>query len=389
MAPFFPTAECARVDNDLGPSMDEYWPCCWEHQPDFFATVWITAPALGAIATFISLRQYASLRAAPVTGFRQIYLRCSLLPITTALGNLIIVMTSPRSVALGDVIKAQYEGFVLFGFANLIFQMLTLEVAAARENDGDDDEPEVGERIVKAIGVQGARKYFAVAPLCCCFGCLMRKHHLSGRQLLLCLFFLQQYILVIPGTSLISLWAALVAPEQFVKTNHWCNIFKKISELCALWGLFVLYVATKKMLTKWRTTQKFVSLKVIVLIQVLQRPIVALVLRHVVPLFLPDKGFCLPIESLINVTSSWLLMGWCVVLAVLISRAFTAKEIMSETGTYIPGNFELDLKRHVQSKQRTRSTIFSVLQSERTESSLLATLPDGGSEFDSNAPHLE
>lgn len=339
---------CAvTVRDPLGPGMNEYWSCCWERQQLFYGTVWITSPLLCLVAVFISVRLHISLRAAPVTAFRQSYLHCSLLPLVTALGNLVVVMTSPRSEALADVLKSQYEGFVLFSFGGLLFQMLTLE-SSSREDDGNEDDSDVGERIVNAIGLQGPQKHFATAPLCCCLGRCMREHHLSGKQLLLCIFMLQQYMFVIPGSSVVSLWCALVIPQDY----HWwhvrCIYFKKFSQLTALWGLFVLYRATKKMLKRWGTGQKFLALKIMVIIQILQRPIIGLIVNKALAHSLDDD--CLGPDFMIDVTNCWLLLGWTVVNAVLIMRAFPAKEVMNEDDSlYMPGNFNIDLKRHVQS----------------------------------------
>lgn len=363
----------------MGPPMDEYWNCCWERQREWFTVVWITSPLLGAIALFISIRQLVSLGAAPITCFRQTYIHCAAFPIVMTFCTLLVVMTSPRSEPVSELLKSLYEGFVLFGFGSLLFQMLALESAGSRtvnttldrEEDDESAEQEVGDRIVKAIKEQGTRKHFATFPLCCCLGCFMREHYLSGVQLLVCIFMLQQYMLIVPGTSIFLLWTALVVPKEYHRMHIRSIYVQKFSQLTALWGLFVLYRASVKLLKKWRTSQKFLSLKIIVLIQILQRPLVSSVVKHLVPKLYPDNLYCLSHDFMIDAMNSWLLLGWCVMLAILISRAFPVKEVMNEDASlYIPGMFDIDIKRHVQSTRRSSSRRSS---SHRSPSSFMSS----------------
>lgn len=358
--------------NLLGPSTHEFWHNCWAMEPLAYGFVWATAPVLAIVASFISFQHNRALRKVPVTGFRQRYLRCSGLPLLYALGNLFLIMTTPRSSQMVNVLLTQYEAYVLSGFGDLLFQLLALESASVQTATQDPislargptslctlDESapatiastkhlDASHRVLEALALQGPRKHFSQVPFCC-VGCFMQPHDLSSGQLLACFFLLQQFIIVNPVLALATLWFALAQPNQFSSMNYILNGVGHITKVLAFYGLFVLWNATGELLMeRWQTTKKFVSLKTVVVIGTVQSPIVGIIVTH-----LDDGPKCLTDAPMIEFWNAYLLMIWSVILAILIKQAFPSHEVMSnDDELYFPGNFELDLRRHY---QRTRA----------------------------------
>jgi hypothetical protein len=171
---------------------------------------------------------------------------------------------------------------VLATFGHLLFVLLHANSAAAGaelESGGGlaVTAPLSGERILAFLNSKGPRLHFAVPPPLCrrpaslCF----EPHELRGGHLLAIFRGLRQYVLLTPTLAVVQLWAALVlqSESQFQLTSRVLTICGKLSTLLALYSLFVLYAATHDHLREWRTTAKFISIKLFLVIALLQEPL--------------------------------------------------------------------------------------------------------------------
>lgn len=67
--------------------------------------------------------------------------------------------------------------------------------------------------------------------------------------------------------SIFSAWCVLALElETWKVVVKVVGILQKISGFVAIYGLMILYVATHDLLENWRTTSKFVAIKVVVLL---------------------------------------------------------------------------------------------------------------------------
>jgi hypothetical protein len=82
---------------------------------------------------------------------------------------------------------------------------------------------------------------------------------------------MQQYVLATPLLAILDLWASLsLPPPSAASTRASCLAAKRLSTLLALWALFSLYQATHDALSTWNTTGKFVALKAVLMLELLQ-----------------------------------------------------------------------------------------------------------------------
>lgn len=329
--------------------MTKFWKHCFETQPVPYTIAWISTPIFACVTIAISAAHMHKLNYTPVSGFRQLYLKICFFPILYVIMNALVIMVTPLASELLDILLLSYEAFVLSSFAILMFQMLSTKTRLTHESSVRDlmyDSDTAGERIINALKAKGPLKHFATGPLCCCCKPCTKEHNLTSNHLLTCFYLLQQYMIFVPGQSLVSLFVNFVAPEQYPTAKMWCEALGETSKLLALWGLFVLYFGTRRVLHEWRVTEKFLAIKGIVFIQCFQKPAIRLIVM--LP-FVQDTNPCLTHVPLMNFWNSYFLCIWSMVMAHQMKRAFRWIEINEDTERfYFPGNFELDLRRDVQ-----------------------------------------
>eukprot|EP00913_Durusdinium_trenchii_P011082 g10404.t1 len=134
----------------------------------------------------------------------------------------------------------------------------------------------------------------------------------------------------------------------------------KVSGLLAVYGLFVMYKATHELLHDWKTTAKFLSVKLIIGLSTLQK----MLLRKIVEVFPPHETRCLldplhpkDLDRALAYWSSYLTLLETILLACLVIKAFPAEEVAD----YPLKNLdfvELEL-RQIHQKSRSQSRLSS------------------------------
>jgi len=247
-----------------------------------------------------------------------------------------LCLICPRSAPLAELAQGQSEAYAIYTFLVILFMLLAME---SLKDDLEQKDPAlmqlksqgVGPAIMAALSRQGPQPFFAVPPFfCCCIKCFP-QHNLSARHLLWVTGFVKQYVFLQLFYSVFSLWAEFILPEARAKKwNAMSRIVLKFSGFLAIYGLFVIYKATHHILEEYRTTAKFIAIKVVILLSMLQAKLVGLLLHK----FRRKDNTCLvdpdhpeELEHVITYWSQFVLLLDTVLMTWLLSRAFDPNEV--------------------------------------------------------------
>jgi len=285
------------------------------------------------VACGLSLAHECSLRNAPIGLHREYYQRLALFPLFFAVTGLLGVV-DPSAIPILQTLQKIVEAYILSRFGLLLFMLLSHESAAHTRSFALQDATERVLSMEVALAADGPRKHFSAPPLGCLFWPCLRDHDLSINQLWRVMWLVQQYSYVVPVVAGVSLILELsVAPHMgkyMVKVFEQVN---KCSALTCLYGLFILYFATHHMLEKWKTTAKFITIKGLLGLFIMQE----FVLQYVVePMLLESDSSCFKHAGFMpgwwSVYNAKFLGMWAttlesVLMAVLVRVAFPVGEV--------------------------------------------------------------
>jgi hypothetical protein len=186
-------------------------------------------------------------------------------------------------------------------------------------------------------------------PPCCCLPALLPcafrdgKAPFEARMLTKLRRMIEQYCYVVPVTATLALVPSLytifattsVEDEKGLRRHlpllaQGVEAAQGISMLVCLYGLFVLYKATKGALAEYDTTAKFVGIKSMIVLSLVQRIIIVNLVRHDVmggvrgTLFTPE---------VMGTRVQAFLLGWELpLLQLIVNRAFPLGELIPATG---------------------------------------------------------
>lgn len=188
------------------------------------------------------------------------------------------------------------EAYALLIFMTIIYMILCIE-AVEKEKEEIADHPgnpvgspgsryskgsTIGQSIVHAINSYGDKKHFAVPPFGCWFISCCTPHKMSARLLLRASFFVRQYVYLEFVLQIISMWAIMTMPSKHGRVIETVSkIILKVSGLTAVYGLFVLYKSTHDLLEHWNTTNKFLSIKFVIFLSLVQSFLIAFVMKRI------------------------------------------------------------------------------------------------------------
>jgi len=328
---------------NLGPRATVFLPTCYEAHPgQFFFFFFIGFMVAGATAA-VTFRHMWSLARARIGLQRRYYVRIAVLPPVFVLtGSL--SMCSPRAALLLMIVCVQFEAYTLSTFSSLMTILLQHEGAKFVEYKHPENlasrRPGWGEALLKALAGYEPRKHFAVPPFGCCFESWCTAHHLNAGHLIMISKLVRQFTVVAPLGMVIIMWAALAISDDdtFHRLNIILTVAIKISNITCFYGLMILYFSTHDLLHRWNTSSKFVALKVILVINMLQSKIVLVALKDV------EVPVCFETRSeLVNFYNSFCLVLESLPMAILISRAYPAAEVDDLSGTS-PELLDLELE---------------------------------------------
>lgn len=234
---------------------------------------------------------------------------------------------------MAELIQGVSEAFVISTFGTILFMVVCYESfrqQISTTGELTEDLP-VGETIVQALAQQGTKPHFATPPFFCCFARCCYKHNMLPKHLLRVSWLIRQYVYMQMSLSVFSMWAATTISEREGRSVQMATlVVLKVSAMTAVYGLFVLYRATHDLLHDWNTTRKFISVKLVIFLSLLQKQ----VLTRLIHRFRKDATSCLidpwdaeDLEHVVNFWSQFVLLLDTLILIWLIVTAFPAEEV--------------------------------------------------------------
>ncbi|CAJ1446702.1 unnamed protein product [Effrenium voratum] len=304
---------------------------------------YVFAVSTGTVAFLTTLtltcRQHFQLDERPICLLRSYYHGILIFPLVWAATSW-LTLFCPLTSPLADLFQGQAEAYAIYVFLVILYMLASIEaVKKELEQNGERGGPEtlrsevqnMGRTIIQAIAEFGPKKYFAVPPLGCCLRCFGKPHTLTATQLLWVSRFVKQYVVLQIFLNTFFMWCLLsFRASRAARLLLFSGYFLKFSGLLAVYGLFVMYKATHELLADWNTTRKFVSIKIVILLSIVQKKLITWFIRAI---YTPEKT-CLinpyepkDLDHLINFWTQWLILLETVVLVKLIGWAFPPHEV--------------------------------------------------------------
>lgn len=316
---------------------------CSEENPGHF---WF-ASISGSFALFFTLsmcfRQSQALSKRPLCMQRTYYRGMLIFPMVWALCCW-CVLFAPLSHPLAELFMGQSEAQAIYSFLVILLMLVSIEARKRRPLGGLDpaggstaaplesvlDPTNMGIVIMQAVRDYGPQTYFAVPPFGCFFKRCCTPHHLSARQLLWASCLVKQYGILQIVVNSYFMWARLTLRKADAsQVEPIARTCLKISGMLAVYGLFVMYKATYDLLHDWNTTRKFMAVKLVIGLSVVQEKVVSKLMTTLPPM----ETNCFRTHSdekmhhfEIFLTSYFTLLE-TVILSRLIIKAFPADEV--------------------------------------------------------------
>eukprot|EP00913_Durusdinium_trenchii_P000403 g370.t1 len=208
----------------------------------------------------------------------------------------------PLTTNLSELFMGQSEAYAIYIFLVILYMLVSIEACKKRMETGGAGESlrtemmNMGQTVMEAIHEYGPQKYFAVAASDwtrssvrtenrCCErqGQLFKSTIYPAKQGLV-----KQYVLLELFLNTFFMWCGLTfLPVRAKKMQSVAGYILKASGMLAIYGLFVMYKATHDLLHDWNTTRKFVAIKLVILLSVIQNKLFGLFIRKFRP---PDES---------------------------------------------------------------------------------------------------
>jgi len=298
--------------------------------------IWSTAAAAAMVTCGLSVAHACSLNKAPIGLHREYYQRFAVFPLFFALSGLGGVV-DPSAIPICQTLQKIVEAFMLGRFGLLLFMLLSHESVCSTKGVAVYDVDQRVQSMEVALAAEGSRKHFGGPPLGCFLRPCLRKHDLSINQLWKVMWLVQQYSYAAPVIASVSLILELsMEPAKGKYMVKAIEQVTKCSALTCLYGLFILYSATHHILEKWKTTAKFITVKGLLILFIIQE----LVLQFVIePMLLESGSSCFKHAGFMpfwwSVYNAKFLGMWAITLesvlmVVLVRVAFPVEEVTGD-----------------------------------------------------------
>lgn len=244
----------------------------------------------------------------------------------------------PLVAPLSELFMGQSEAYAIYIFLVIMYMLVSIEACKTKLEQSDPGQTSLrsemenmGQTIMDAVHDYGPQKYFAVPPFGCCFKPCYWEHQITAKQLLWVSRLVKQYVILELFLNTFFMWAGLTfQPERAARIQNVAAYILKISGMMAVYGLFIMYKATHDLLHDWNTTRKFVSVKIVILLSVIQNKLFSWFIHT----FRPRENSCLltpghpeELERIVVFWTTFASLMETVLLSHLIIRAFPAHEV--------------------------------------------------------------
>jgi len=280
-------------------------------------SVAISTPCL-AVTVFVALRHQGSdILASPPSRRRRYYRILHAFPMVVAIACWLQIV-APRVAVVAIFCQEVWEAFALFYFSSTIISLL----------GGPEDAVKLLEGLPPR-GLFGSKNRWCVPPLCCvvpAMPCFFRDgaEPFQKRLLARIRITIRQYCVVAPVT--VFLVDGLLISERFDMPVFGAVLegLQTVSMTLCLHALFMLYQATRDVLHRYHTTAKFMTIKSMILLSLVQKIVVTYVVASGV---LPTASKVISTSDCAIRLQALLLLLELPFLQVVVNKAFPAEEL--------------------------------------------------------------
>lgn len=166
----------------------------------------------------------------------------------TGATSLFVVRTS----GMWSAIQHAYEAYALYQF-----YLAIVDLCGGRR------------ALITKLQQKEPQPFYQTPPFCCC--CFwLPKVRFSGTVLDYCQRTVIQFVVIVPSAMVAEIMIMVADQEHNAAVEVVVAVLSTVSTFFALHGLFVIYKATHDILQSYGTTLKFVALKALILIGVVQ-----------------------------------------------------------------------------------------------------------------------
>jgi hypothetical protein len=219
----------------------------------------------------------------------------------------------PRASAMFELLQHVYEAQALYSFGMLIFDLAS---------GGETDYLVAREVFLARLALGKPKKLDASPPLCCLLPCAPEVL-CDGPRLDRIMAGLSVFGLVVPACAVVRLWVLMECKNAYILYASSTGLFllENLAMSYTLYNLFQLYVLTHDLLHHFNTTPKFLAIKAILGIAVLQ----GMVIKVVVKKFIQPGAFT--IEAKCEFWASFALTVEAIILAHAHGSAYPVEEL--------------------------------------------------------------
>lgn len=254
------------------PTMYHFLETCWAREPVKMAVFQGSGMAATLLAVWVTARHWWALRTAPPSLRRGLYVQVVMLPgVLAVLSMLTLLCPSPNRFL--SIVQKTVEAFVLHKFGVFMFMMVLAESELLRVESGRacEDDNDNMQMMQEGLAQDGPKKHFGALPLGCCFRSCMSAHDLSSRHLCYISWFIQQFVLLVPAVAVVSVYLfSVIETTTFLRVSTIFHWIVAVSNLVCVYGLVILFLATRTLLKRWNTKQKFIAIKIVLVISIWQ-----------------------------------------------------------------------------------------------------------------------
>jgi hypothetical protein len=272
------------------PTMPHFLETCWAREPVKMVVFQGSGAAATLLTTWVTARHWRALRTAPPSLRRGLYIQVSMLPgVLAVLSMLTLLCPSPNRFL--SIVQKTVEAFVLHKFGVFMFMMVLAESELLRMESGracEDNNDDI-QVMQEGLAQDGPKKHFGAPPLGCCFRSCMSAHDLSSRHLHYIYWLIQQFVLLVPAVAVVSVYLfGVIETTTFIRVSGFFHWIVAASNIVCVYGLVVLFLATRRLLKRWNTKQKFIAIKVVLVISIWQDMLIEAIVSHAIE----DSGSC-------------------------------------------------------------------------------------------------
>lgn len=297
------------MSDDIGPSLSEVLSTANAGTK----AMWGLSAVMAVATIALSVIQHVALYRAPYSNRRQLFLSIiQLAPIAVTCSFMSLFF--PRATDLLEMMRACFEAITVYSFVLMLVDMMGGSLST-----------------IARLEKEAPRKILSGGPCCCFFRVCDRPRYLTDDLLAWCLRFGKQFYYTVPTISFIRIFILLEREGDLSQSSLisiLLGVVQFISILFAMYGLFILYLATITALIKFKITYKLLAIKLVILVASVQKIVIGFVISNnstADPTI--DDGQLFHPDYRQSAWHNFLLCLECLPLAILLYKAFPSSEL--------------------------------------------------------------